>query len=499
MKRHLRIIRLLFLAAICCSAHSDGNAQDQCLTCHETLGDGPAVLFRNDIHREKGVSCADCHGGDRTADDMEKAMAPAAGFAGVPKGDDVTRMCAGCHASAAVMVNKYKSDLPWDQQELLAASVHGKGSVSGKESIVQCATCHNAHGVVPVDNVSSPVYPLNVTKTCGKCHSNPSYMRTYNPALPVDQVEKYRTSVHGKRNAKGDRKVAECASCHGGHEIRSAKDVKSRVYPWNIPATCGTCHADARYMKGYGIASDQLDEYSKSVHGVALLEKSDIGAPACNDCHGNHAAAPPGVESVSHVCGTCHALNAELFATSPHKKAFDSANMPECETCHGNHEILAASEKLLGVSEEAVCSWCHGGEPESKAYQVASTMRTLADSLEQAEKGATALVNEAEQKGMEITDAKFKLRDARQARLESRTMVHSFDIGKFREVIDNGVVVTAVVTTEARIAIEEYYFRRWGLAIATFIMTALSVLVYVYVKRLEKHPPDKKDVLYDKT
>ena len=65
-------------------------------------------------------------------------------------------------------------------------------------------------------------------------------------------------------------------------------------------------------MKEYGIPTDQYEKYSKSVHGVALLQKHDLGAPACNKCHGNHGATPPGVESISKVCGTCHALNADL-------------------------------------------------------------------------------------------------------------------------------------------------------------------------------------------
>ena len=92
---------------------------------------------------------------------------------------------------------------------------------------------------------------------------------------------------------------------------------------------------------------------------LLCFKKNDIGAPACNSCHGNHAATPPGVESISKVCGTCHALNAELFSSSPHKKAFDQQNLPECETCHGNHEIIIASDKLLGIAPEAVCSKCH--------------------------------------------------------------------------------------------------------------------------------------------
>lgn len=459
---------------------------DQCLTCHEATGDKVAELFKRDIHREKGVSCAGCHGGDSSKEEMDASMSKAAGFIGVPKGDDITRACARCHSSAQIMVKEYNSVLPRNQAEAVAGGVHGKLSTTGKERIAQCVTCHNAHGIVKVKNPLSPVNPLNVTKTCSKCHSNASYMRQYNPALAIDQMEKYRTSIHGIRNAKGDMKVAECASCHGSHDIRPPGDVKSKVYPANIPSTCATCHGDAKYMRGYNLSTDQFEKYSKSVHGVALLEKGDASTPTCNDCHGNHGAVPPGVESISRVCGTCHALNASLFAASPHKKAFDARKMPECETCHGYHDIVAATDELLGVSEKAVCSWCHTENENRRGYEVAKTMRQLIDSLGLREKHAAAFVQDAEQKGMEISEAKFKLREIRQARLESRTMVHSFDEQQFRDVVDKGLTTATFVSDEAGKAIDDYYFRRWGLGVASLIITILAVSLYLFIRRIER-------------
>ena len=142
-------------------------------------------------------------------------------------------------------------------------------------------------------------------------------------ALPVDQVVKYKTSIHGIKNSKGDINVAECASCHGSHGIRAVKDPFSNVYATNIPKVCSSCHSDKEKMAQYKIPTDQYSLYVKSVHGVALLEKGDLGAPSCNDCHGNHGAVPPGVESISKVCGSCHTLNMELFEKSVHKQAFD--------------------------------------------------------------------------------------------------------------------------------------------------------------------------------
>jgi predicted CXXCH cytochrome family protein len=186
------------------------------------------------------------------------------------------------------------------------------------------------------------------------------------------------------------------------------------------------------------------------------------------------------------VCGTCHALNADLFSASPHKKAFDDRKLPECETCHSNHEIIVATNKLLGVTSEAVCSRCHSEAQNAKGYAAAKAMRSLIDSLENNEKKASELVNEAEQKGMEISEAKYKLRDAHQARLESRTMVHAFNEGRFREVASKGLVVSATVSAEATDALDEYVFRRIGLGLATLAITILAISLYVYIRRIER-------------
>lgn len=460
-------------------------AVDRCLSCHETIGDAPSALFKKDIHHARGVTCAGCHGGNPNAEEMEQGMDTAAGFIGVPKGDRISEACARCHSDAERM-KELGATVPAGQLELLQASVHGKLSINGTERVVQCINCHDAHGIVSVKNPASPVYPLNVIKTCSKCHADAAFMRAYNPALPVDQLEKYRTSVHGMKNAKGDPKTAECASCHGSHDIRSAKDVKSSVYATNIPATCSRCHSDQGYMKEYGIPTDQFARFSRSVHGLALLEKHDVSAPACNDCHGNHGASPPGVESVSKVCGTCHALNADLFASSPHKKAFDAQNLPECETCHGNHEIVAATDRLLGAGPDATCGRCHSESRNPRGHAVAKIMRSQIDSLEAGERYADSLVTDAEQKGMEISEARFKLRDAHQARLQSRTMVHSVDEEKFRPVVSRGIAVAALVAAEGRQAIDEYYFRRFGLGIATLIITVVALSLYLTVRRIER-------------
>ncbi|MGE5621091.1 MAG: cytochrome c3 family protein [archaeon] len=459
---------------------------DECYNCHNALGDNPSGKFTDDVHFKKGISCAGCHGGNDQSDDMEAAMNKTKGFIAVPKGDLKTGVCIRCHSDEKKM-KSFGSSLRTDQFSLIQSSVHGKLSLSGKERILQCTTCHGAHGVRHVKDPLSPVYSLNIPKTCSNCHSNVTYMRSYNPAVPTDQYQKYITSQHGKLNLKRDPKAADCADCHGYHDIQPPNVPTSKVYKTNLPSTCAQCHSNKEYMQAYNIPTDQFEKYSEGVHGKALLVKKVSGAPSCNDCHGNHAATPPGVESISKVCGLCHTLNAELFANSPHKKAFDKNNYPECEACHGNHMITEASAKLLGTDMNAVCAKCHSESKNVKGFTTANSMRKLTDSLTNSTQEAEQLIKEAEQKGMEVSEAAFKLRNAGQASMEAKTMVHSFDLNKFTELVRaKGLATTKEVIEDAQDKITEYYFRRIGLGISIAIMSSLAVTLFFYIKKIDK-------------
>ena len=130
---------------------------------------------------------------------------------------------------------------------------------------------------------------------------------------------------------------------------RSGSDARSRVYKANVAATCAGCHGSAEYMAGYGIPTDQLVKFQRSIHGHQLLVERDMAAPTCNDCHRNHGAYPPGADSVASACGQCHVTQKELFLASPHHAAFNRLGLPECVACHGNHGITRTSDDMLGV------------------------------------------------------------------------------------------------------------------------------------------------------
>ena len=120
-------------------------------------------------------------------------------------------------------------------------------------------------------------------------------------------------------------------------------------------------------MKPYGIPTDQIAKYKESVHAAALFDKKDMSAPTCNSCHGNHGAVPPEVKSIASVCRQCHPSTGELFAKSPHKKAFDDMGQSECEACHGNHKIVPPTDgHARAPRTRSVCLQCH--DKGSKGY-----------------------------------------------------------------------------------------------------------------------------------
>ncbi|MGA2298508.1 MAG: cytochrome c3 family protein, partial [FCB group bacterium] len=165
-------------------------SEDQCYNCHTSL-DGknlaPAKAYTQDIHFSKGITCADCHGGNSKTEDMDSAMSKANGFIGVPKSQERFKTCAKCHADEKVM-KRYGSDLPTDQFEKLQSSVHSKSSSDSKGYIADCITCHSVHDIASVKSPASKVYPTKIPALCGSCHSNANFMKQYNPKMPVDQV-----------------------------------------------------------------------------------------------------------------------------------------------------------------------------------------------------------------------------------------------------------------------------------------------------------------------
>ena len=201
--------------------HPAGVAKPACTGCHQDQ----AAAYQNSVHGQaarKGNAgapdCAVCHG------DAHELLNPksAAFRKAVPD------TCAMCHSG---VVAEFR------------ASVHGQAAARGVTQAPLCTDCHGEHNILKHTNAASPVSANNIRDTCGSCHGNVRLTRKF--GLPADRMVSFDSSFHGLAAKTGSQTVANCASCHGVHNILPSSDPKSTVNPKNLGATCGHCHPGA--------------------------------------------------------------------------------------------------------------------------------------------------------------------------------------------------------------------------------------------------------------
>jgi formate dehydrogenase gamma subunit len=213
--------------------------------------------------------------------------------------NNIAETCGRCHGDKAVMQGSGISDRPFLSYR---ESVHAKALAQGNTAAAVCTDCHNSHDILPAADSRSPIAKVNVPATCSKCHraENAEFVQSvhgqavargvsrspvctdchgiHSIRSPVEQasgnastavatetcagchegvtltkefgvagerVSSYRDSYHGLASQMGSKVVANCASCHGVHNILPSSDPKSMISTNNLPQTCGQCHIGA--------------------------------------------------------------------------------------------------------------------------------------------------------------------------------------------------------------------------------------------------------------
>jgi cytochrome b subunit of formate dehydrogenase len=219
------------LAATCGSCHANADF----LARHAIPFAHPVEAYERSTHgravaagNEKAPSCSDCHG--------SHTILPARDPAAAINHWRVPETCGRCHGEI---------------QKTYAASVHGEASAHGVRDAPVCTDCHGEHTILAPSEPGSLVNPARLSSvTCGRCHADERIATRYN--LPRDKVPAYEDSYHGLALKGGSQTVANCASCHGVHNILSARDPRSSVHPANVAKTCGHCHPGAGQRFGVG-------------------------------------------------------------------------------------------------------------------------------------------------------------------------------------------------------------------------------------------------------
>jgi cytochrome b subunit of formate dehydrogenase len=347
----LSVLLLLLLGVSSVRAERKPKNED-CLTCHgdKTLsmevGGKQVSLYVDGGKLEHSIhgsmfTCVDCH------KDVKGLV-----HESTPK----KISCADCHS---------------DAQQAYSHSLHGKIGKNGAPSAT-CVDCHGgSHQIVGPDDAKSPINHLNIPATCGKCHAQKFLMESH--GVSAQPFVSYQDSVHGRAVAKGSTKAAVCTDCHGSHEILAASDPKSPISKFNVPNTCGKCHAQIK------------DTYNVSIHGQAIARGNSM-SPVCTDCHGIHSIlshkdpnSPVSEQNLSKdTCARCHEgvrLSKEFgvpgnrvssYMDSYHGLATEGGSTvaANCSSCHGVHDILPSSDPRSTINHAhllGTCGKCHQG------------------------------------------------------------------------------------------------------------------------------------------
>lgn len=319
---------------------------DECLACHETAPkekgesyDGALALSSHE-----GFGCTDCH----------------SAIIELPHADRLPVVgCGTCH-----------------EDDLDTYKKHGRLDVTKGEDIPSCADCHGKHYILPSTEKESRVNPLNLPKTCGRCHEDLD-LTTKHEILYGKAVEVYENSVHGKATLGGIYVAATCNDCHStgetAHRILGPGDSQSTINHFNIPRTCGKCH---RYIE---------NDYWEGIHGKLVL-RGETDSPVCTDCHGEHGiishSDPRSRVSPARVaeatCAPCHEsarLNEkygipsgrlQTWVDSYHglKSKAGDMTVANCASCHGAHRILSHRDPTSSIHPDNLqktCGECHPG------------------------------------------------------------------------------------------------------------------------------------------
>ena len=251
------------------SAVSHVNIPRTCGTCHGQqsvmqntgISTAPFHSYQDSVHgkavaggSEKAAVCTDCHGQHdiRPASDMGSPIAKS----------NVPATCAKCH-------EKEKTDF--------MQSIHGKAIAVGNLHAPVCTDCHGIHTIKRPQDPASSVNGENLARnTCGQCHESVKLSKEF--GIPGRRASTYLASYHGLANEMGSKKAANCASCHGIHNILPSSDPKSSINPKNLVATCGKCHpganenfAKAKVHVDTPLAADAGSKYTRLVRQFYLI------------------------------------------------------------------------------------------------------------------------------------------------------------------------------------------------------------------------------------
>ena len=245
------------------AARKNGEKQaPTCLACH---GSPHQILSATDPkspvnHLNIPATCGNCHGQkfvmERTGDSTQPFYSYKESVHGraVTAGSETAAVCTDCHGVHEIRrasddkSSIFKFNVPatcakchHDVEQQYLQSIHGQAIAKGNSLAPVCTDCHGIHSIKAPTDPNSSVAAQNLARfTCARCHEGVRLSQEF--GIEGRRETTYLASYHGLASKLGSQVVANCASCHGVHNILPSSDPRSTINSANLVKTCGQCH-----------------------------------------------------------------------------------------------------------------------------------------------------------------------------------------------------------------------------------------------------------------
>jgi len=229
-----------------------------------------------------------------------------------------------------------------------------------------CASCHDEAQA----SWGAGIHAIDDNADCASCHGVHD-VRTVDDLSTPDGIDGMRSSCgacHFEPRIPEDDPHAEsvsCSACHGAHDTRPASDPESWVHVINQVRTCGACHDTVSAIwadDAHAAAVSILQEPG----GGRPYRAGGSAPPACSSCHGSHGmltarSQEPG-GGISARCASCHEEHAETFADSYHGQASElgAEAVATCYDCHSGHGVYPSHDVRSTTSDGRLVDTCRG-------------------------------------------------------------------------------------------------------------------------------------------